>query len=266
MILDDIISHKKRVLSELKSGRGFEDAFNGLKARAEAAPKPRDFEGALAPREGAGAVRIIAEVKKASPSKGIIREDFDPLSIASAYEKNGAAAISVLTDEKYFQGSIEYLFIISAYADIPVLRKDFIVDEYQVYEARAAGADAVLLIAEALNAAQLLELLSLTTSLGMAALVEAHDEAQLKKAADVGARIIGINNRDLNTFKVDTDTTIRLVKKIPGDRVVVAESGINTHEDIEALRSAGVAAFLVGESLMRESDIGKKLRELRGLG
>ena len=215
----------------------------------------------------ASGVKIIAEVKKASPSKGVIKVDFDLVAIARAYADGGAAAISVLTEEKYFQGSRDYL---KAIADDlgencpPLLRKDFLVDPYQIYEARGYRADAVLLIAAILSPSDLVSLLDLAHRLGMSALVEAHTEAEVQAALDAGARIIGINNRDLKTFKVNLETTARLRPLIPSDRLVVSESGISTRADIVYLSQLGVNAALVGEALMTTPDIGQKLKELTG--
>ncbi len=211
-------------------------------------------------------VSIIAEVKKASPSKGLIREDFDALAIARIYDENSASALSVITDERFFQGSLEYLKSIRAVTKLPILRKDFIIDPYQIYESRVAGADAVLLIVAALTPKKLKEFLVITSSLGMDALVEVHNDAELEIAAGAEARIIGINNRDLNTFETDLNTTERLAMKIPPTTVIVSESGINTFVDIRMLKLCGVDGFLIGEALVREADIGKKLREFRGLG
>lgn len=231
---------------------------------AASAPPTRDFKGAVSVKGGPDAIRIIAEVKKASPSKGVIREAFDPLDIAKAYEANGACAVSVLTEEDYFQGSLEYLRLVRANVGLPVLRKDFIIGEYQVYEARAAGADALLLIAAILDDNKLSALIRLTEKLGMEALVEVHNEEELKAALFAGPRIIGVNNRDLKTFKVDIDTTKRLAPLVPKGLTVVSESGINTIEDIFSLKDSGVSAFLIGEALMRQRDVGKKLRSLCG--
>ncbi|MEK7851320.1 MAG: indole-3-glycerol phosphate synthase TrpC, partial [Deltaproteobacteria bacterium] len=200
-------------------------------------------------------------VKKASPSKGVIREDFDHLEIARTYERNGASALSVLTDRHFFQGSIDYLSEIRQMVSLPLLRKDFIFDEYQIFEARGYGADAVLLIAAVLDDKELCDFVKLSLDLGMAPLVEVHDETELERTLKTNAELIGINNRNLQTFKTDINTTVRLMNSIPEDKIVVSESGINTKEDMKLLKDAGVDAFLIGEALMRESDIGKKLRE-----
>ena len=226
---------------------------------AAAEPPPRDFLGAIRRSKD---IALIAEVKKASPSKGTIREDFDPVQIARCYQDNGAACISVLTDVPFFQGSLEYLAAVRKHVHVPLLRKDFVVDPYQVVEARAAGADAVLLIAECLPEARLNELLACVESQGMTALVELYEPANLERVVASGAALIGINNRDLTTFEVDLEHTIRMAREIPEDRHVVAESGIATADDVQRLRDAGIHAMLVGESLMRKNDIGLAVREL----
>ncbi|MBI5561036.1 MAG: indole-3-glycerol phosphate synthase TrpC [Deltaproteobacteria bacterium] len=256
-ILEEILEYKKRELFSIKGKRG---RIHALKERLDTLPPARDFAGAL---KGKG-VNIIAEVKKYSPSKGVLRENFDPVKIAKVYERNGACAISVLTDKKYFMGSLEYLSMVKEGVGVPVLRKDFIIDPYQVYESRLAGADAILLIAAALSKAVLKKLLKICESLGMCPLVEVRSEEELKEVVLTGAEVIGINNRDLNTFRVDIGTTIRLAKKIPGGRIIVSESGITSSSDIHALMEEGVDAFLVGEALLREEDIAGKMRELLG--
>ena len=207
---------------------------------------------------------MIAEVKKASPSRGLIRADFDPAEIAAAYEEAGASAISVLTDEKNFQGRLEYLEAVHRAVSLPVLQKDFIIDPYQVYEARAALADAILLIVAALCREELTEFMALAEELGMASLVEVHTSEELDVALEVGAKVIGINNRNLQTFETKLETTLELAPKIPSDRILVSESGIFTRADVERLMAAGVDAVLVGEALMREPDPGTKVRELLG--
>lgn len=229
----------------------------------ERMPPPRDFAAAL--RRGPGdPVRVIAEVKKASPSKGVIREDFDPAAIARAYADAGAAAISVLTDRDYFQGSLENLERVREAVDLPLLRKDFTIDPYQVYEARRHGADAVLLIAAVLDDGELKELLAVAGRLGLSALVEVHTAAELERALGAGARLVGINNRDLATFDTTLATTYELLKGIPDDVVRVSESGIRTRDEVRELEAAGLDAILVGESLMRRPDVGAALRELLG--
>jgi indole-3-glycerol phosphate synthase len=236
-------------------------SISELERAAAKAADPRDFLAAL---QGAPPMRLIAEVKKASPSKGIIRADFDPLKIAQAYAHAGAHCLSILTDEQYFQGSLAYLKAIRAEVDLPLLRKDFIIDELQVYEARAAGADAVLLIAECLTPERMLELYRLIRQLGMHALIELYDPANLDAVLATGTALIGVNNRDLHTFVVDLNHTLRLQQQIPPDRLLVAESGIGTRADVELLERAGVAAMLVGESLMRQPDIVAAVHSLLG--
>lgn len=257
MILDDIVRHKKVEVAEQRKDRSLAD----LQAAVKDAPPARDFTSALRRPSGAP-VRIIAEVKKASPSKGVIREDFHPLDIARAYETNGASAISVLTDQKYFQGDLRYLSEIRNFVALPLLRKDFIIDEYQILQSRAAGADAILLIVAILTSEELKRYKEIAEGLGLHCLVEVHDDRELDTALAAGARVIGVNNRDLKTFRVDTATTVRLASRTPKDVILVSESGIETAEDIRALAEAGVHAALIGESLMRSNDIGAKLREL----
>jgi len=259
MILDDIITIKRAELSAVREAL----PLRQLEALVKSAPETRGFARALACDTGTKN-RIIAEIKKASPSKGVIRHIFDPVVTAREYEHAGATAISVLTEERFFQGSLSYLRQVKTECGLPVLRKDFIIDPYQVYEARAFGADALLLIVAALDAGLLRELLALSDSLQLDALVEVHTRDELTIAIDTGARIIGINNRDLRTFTTDIATTIALCPAIPDDRIVVSESGINTADDIRRLKDAGVDAFLIGEALMREPSPGVKLKELIG--
>jgi len=209
-------------------------------------------------------MHLIAEVKKASPSAGIIREDFNPVKIALSYEANGASAISVLTDMKFFQGHISYLRDIRKKVSLPLLRKDFIIDEYQIYESAEAGADAALLISDLLSKEQLKKFMDIGRQLNMGFLVEVHSEEGVKKAIDAGCEIIGINNRDLHTFKVDIKTTPRLLRIIPEGKVIVSESGIREKKNILYLKSLGVNAVLAGETFMRSPDIGRKVRELIG--
>jgi indole-3-glycerol phosphate synthase len=235
-----------------------------LRRQVQDLPCPRDFRAVL---HGLGsetqrACHVIAEVKKASPSKGVIRPDFDPVAIARTYAANGAAALSVLTDAKYFQGQLSFLERISQAVPLPLLRKDFIIGAYQVYESRLALADAILLIVAALSTSQLEELLALTQDLGMAALVEVHTVEELERVLPLHPLLIGVNNRDLRTFHTDIHTTLQLLPLIPDDVVVVSESGINTGTDIARLWDKGVDAFLIGEVLMRAPDPGVKLREL----
>jgi indole-3-glycerol phosphate synthase len=232
-----------------------------LQKRIADMPPPRDFIGALlaAPRPA-----LIAEVKKASPSKGVIRVDFDPVEIARIYAANGAACLSVLTDEEYFEGKLSYLSEIRKTVELPLLRKDFLIDEYQLLESRVAGADAVLFIVAALRERDMEALLDATRALGMEALVEVHDAEELTEALRTSARLIGINNRDLHRFHTTLQTTVDLMPLVPGDRLIVSESGVNHHADVELLANAGVTAVLVGESLMRERDIAAKMHELLG--
>jgi len=234
-----------------------------LRSRLKDAPPVRDF---FAPLAAAGPIKLIAEVKKASPSKGVIRADFDPVAIARIYEAHGASCLSVLTDEQFFQGSLEYLRGVRHAVRIPVLRKDFILDSYQLLEARAAGADAVLLIAECLDDCNLRKLHNEALELGMTPLVEFYEPQNLDRVLAAGATLIGVNNRDLRSFAVDLSHTVRLRGKVPLDCVLVGESGIETRADVLRLQEAGVEAMLVGESLMREPDIGRAVDRLLGRG
>jgi len=257
MILDQIVADNRLELETRKDSFPLEE----LRRVALEQPLPLDFASALRGER----VQLIAEVKKASPSKGIIRSDFNPVEIAKTYAGNGAAAISILTEAKYFQGSLDHLRDIrEALGDkrLPLLRKDFICDPYQVYESRAYGADSLLLIVAILTPEKLEELFGLSHELGMDCLVEVHDEAELEIALNSGARVIGINNRDLSTFTVDLTTTKRLRPLIPQDRIVVSESGINNRADVEKLKKWGVDAVLVGESLMSATSIVTKMKEL----
>jgi indole-3-glycerol phosphate synthase len=253
-ILDKIVIDKKQAL-----GRSQKLApVSGLMERVARRPAPLDFAAAL---RGRG-VKLIAEVKKASPSRGLLRQDFDPVALARTYARHGAAAISVLTEEKYFQGSLEHLAAIRPAVKVPLLRKDFIFDEYQVIESAAYGADALLLIAAILEEGRLEKLLALSRSLGLACLVETHDEAELAKALLAGAVIVGINNRDLNTFRVNTDVTRRLRLLVPPENIVVSESGIRTREDMKKMRECKVDAVLVGEALVTAADVPAAMEEL----
>ncbi|MCE9565711.1 MAG: indole-3-glycerol phosphate synthase TrpC [Planctomycetes bacterium] len=256
-ILDRIVETKRREIATAKLAVTEKDLERQV---ANSAPT-RNFAEAI---RQPGWIMVIAEVKKASPSAGIIRTDFDPVAIAKTYQQHGAAAISVLTDTEYFQGNLSYLTAIHAAVDCPVLRKDFILERYQLLEARAAGADAVLLIAECLPGDQLATLHRQATALGLHTLIELHDADQLPRVLDSGGPILGINNRDLRTFTTRVEHTLELLPKIPADRTVVSESGITTHADLVRLGSAGARAVLVGESLMRSPDIGAALNALRG--
>lgn len=257
-ILDTIVATKRREIVEAR-GRVPEAA---LEARLALATPARDFRAAL---DRPGTVQVLAEVKKASPSAGVLRADFDPVAIARTYEQHGAAAVSVLTDAPFFQGSLEYLSAIRAAVALPLLRKDFILDRYQLLEARLAGADAVLLIAECLDALALPRLLRQTHELGMQALVELYDSDNLPRVLDSGAGLIGVNNRDLHRFVTRLEHTLELASRVPADRCLVSESGIRSRDDVLRLQAAGVRAVLVGEMLMRAPDIGAKLDELRGV-
>ncbi|MGI9457019.1 MAG: indole-3-glycerol phosphate synthase TrpC [Aeoliella sp.] len=256
-ILDKIVATKRAEIAAAKASRPVAE----LRRKVAAAPPVRDFFAALAVE---GPIKLIAEVKKASPSAGLIREDFDPVTIAQTYQQHGAACISVLTDEQYFQGHLSYLTAVREAVEIPVLRKDFILDEYQLLEARVAGADAVLLIAECLDAELLAQLHAAACDLGLSPLVELYEPENLDAVLASGAQIIGVNNRNLRTFEVDLTHTLAIRKQVPADRLLVGESGIKTHEDVETLKMAGVDAILVGESLMRQIDIGAAVDDLLG--
>jgi indole-3-glycerol phosphate synthase len=255
-ILDRIVAYKREEVAAAR--RRVPEAE--LEAGIAALPPARDFRAALEAGPGVG---IIAEVKKASPSAGVLRDDFDPVAIARTYEANGAACISVLTDGPSFQGRLEYLTQIRAAVTLPLLRKDFLLDRYQLLEARTAGADAVLLIAEILPGDALPRLLGQAQELGLQALVELYERDNLPRVLAAGARLVGVNNRDLRTFRTRLDHTLELAKEVPADVCLVSESGIRDAADVRRLREAGVRAILVGESLMRAADIGAKLRELR---
>ncbi|MDE2509245.1 MAG: indole-3-glycerol phosphate synthase TrpC [Planctomycetota bacterium] len=257
-ILDEIVASKRLEVATARKRMPLEE----LEAQAAVSPPARDFQAALA---GAPPIHLIAEIKRASPSAGIIRADFDPVGIARTYQAHGASCLSVLTDVGHFQGHLSFLARIRAAVAIPLLRKDFIIDEYQVVEARLAGADAVLLIAEILSDEDLRRLQARTRALGMCALVELHEEANLQRVLDSGASLVGINNRDLRHFETDLEHTLRLRDRIPREVLLVSESGIRTRGDIVCLEAAGVSAVLVGESLMRAANIGPAVDELIGL-
>jgi len=258
-ILNKIIARKREELETCITVKPLGD----VRRRAADMPATRGFESALRRSASTGKTAIIAEVKKGSPSKGIIRPDFDPLQIADIYEKNGATCLSVLTEEHFFLGHLDYLSSIHQAVNLPLLRKDFIFDTYQIHEARAAGADAILLIAAMLELPQLLEFISLARELSLDILLEVHDEFEMETALQTDCTLVGVNNRNLRTFVTDLNTTGRLARMMPPERMLVAESGIITGEDIRRLKADGATAFLIGESLMRESDIGAKLRELQ---
>ncbi|MCX7897702.1 MAG: indole-3-glycerol phosphate synthase TrpC [Rhodocyclaceae bacterium] len=257
-ILARILAAKREEVAAAKAI----EPLSALRAAAEECAPPRDFLGAMRSRIALGKPAVIAEIKKASPSKGVIRPDFRPSEIAADYERHGAACLSVLTDRPFFQGAPAYLQEARAACGLPVLRKDFIIDPYQVYEARALGADAILLIVAALTDAQMAELEAIAQELGLAVLVECHDAGEVARALRLTTPLIGINNRNLHTFEVDLATTLTLAPSIPKDRIVVAESGIFTRADVARLQDHGILAFLVGEAFMREPSPGEALARL----
>lgn len=254
-ILDEIVATKRTEIARAKGERPVAE----VRARLSDAPPLRNF---FAPLAAGGPIKLIAEVKKASPSAGLIRPDFDPVEIATTYQQHGASCISVLTDETYFQGHLDYLTRIRHAVDLPVLRKDFILDSYQLIEARAAGADAVLLIAECLDDCGLRRLFNEACELGLTPLVELYEPENLERVFDAGATLIGVNNRDLRTFTVDLEHTVRMRPLVPDQCVLVGESGIKTRADVQKLEDAGVDAILVGETLTREPDIGAAVEAL----
>jgi indole-3-glycerol phosphate synthase len=257
-ILDTIVASKREKINAARIRMPELE----LERRLNQAPRLRDFRAAL---ERPGEIQIIAEVKKSSPSAGVLRADFDPLAIAQIYEKHGAATVSILTDEPFFQGKLEYVAAIRQTVALPLLRKDFILDRYQLLEARAAGADAVLLIAEILPGKELRQLLQQANELGLQSLVEFHETNELQRVIDSGAELIGINNRNLRSFVTRLEHTLELLPRIPKGRCLVSESGIRTRQDVRRLEEAGVRAVLVGETLMRAADIGATLDDLRGV-
>ncbi len=259
-ILDKIVAVKREEVAAARAKVPLE----AMRADAESRVLTRDFVGALRQRIDAGRSAVIAEIKKASPSKGVLREDFHPADIAQSYAEHGAACLSVLTDRQFFQGRPDYLKQARASCDLPVLRKDFLVDPYQVYESRAMGADCILLIAACLGDAQMAELEAIAHSLDMAVLVEVHDAAELQRALRLKTPLVGINNRNLRTFEVTLDTTLGMLADVPVDRVLVTESGILGPADVKKMRDAGVSAFLVGEAFMRAPDPGEALARLFG--
>ena len=257
-ILARILATKAEEVATAKRARPLQE----VEALARAMPPPRDFEGALRARVQSGRPAVIAEIKKASPSRGVLRESFDPPAIAASYEAGGAACLSVLTDREYFRGAPEFLSAARDACSVPVLRKDFIVDPYQIAESRMLGADAILLIVAALDDEQLESLHARARSFDMATLVEVHDARELERAIALSARMIGINNRDLRTFETRLETTIELAPRVPNEALVVTESGILAPADVARLRARGVHAFLVGEAFMRAEDPGKALATL----
>ena len=259
-ILDKIVAVKRDEIAAAKAKRN----AASLRREAESLGGVRDFVGSLRDKIAAGRAGVIAEIKKASPSKGVLREHFVPAEIAATYERHGAACLSVLTDEQFFQGSPDYLRQARAACALPVLRKDFMVDGYQVDEARAMGADCILLIAACLDDAQMADLEAHAHALGMAVLVEVHDGAELDRALRLKTPLVGINNRNLRSFEVTLDTTLGLLAQVPGDRLLVTESGILQRPDVQRMRDADVHAFLVGEAFMRAADPGEALAALFG--
>lgn len=259
-ILNKIIAVKRQEVADALNRK----PLAAMRQDAESRVHTRDFVGALRAKIAAGKPAVIAEIKKASPSKGVLRSDFIPADIAQSYAEAGAACLSVLTDPQFFQGSIDYLKQARASCSLPVLRKDFIIDAYQIYESRVMGADCILLIAACLDDAQMKAFEALAMSLDMAVLVEVHDEAELARALMLKTPLIGINNRNLNTFEVSLDTTLSLMGKVPAERLLVTESGIMTPEDVKRLRDVNINAFLVGEAFMRADEPGEALVELFG--
>lgn len=259
-ILQRIIAIKAEELTVARAAR----PLPAVRAAAVAMPPPRDFIGALRAKVRAGRAGVVAEIKKASPSKGVLREHYDPAAIAASYEKHGAACLSVLTDAQFFQGNIDHLKQARAACSLPVLRKDFMIDPYQVYEARAAGADCILLIVAALDLSRMLDLEAVAQDAGMAVLVEAHDGVELDQALKLNTPLIGINNRNLRTFETRLDTTLNLLSRIPADRSVITESGILTPGDVKVMRDSKVDRFLVGEAFMRAPEPGIEFERLFG--
>lgn len=259
-ILDKIVAVKQEEVATAKSRKSLEL----VRADAESRVLTRDFVGALRAKVATGKPAVIAEVKKASPSKGVLREDFTPADIAQSYAEFGAACLSVLTDVQFFQGSVDFLKQARASCQLPVLRKDFMVDAYQIYESRCMGADAILLIAASLDDAQMRDFEAIARSLDMAVLVEVHDANELERALRLKTPLIGINNRNLKTFEVSLDTTLALRSQVPSDRILVTESGIHSREDVLRMGAAGVSAFLVGEAFMRAPEPGVALAALFG--
>ena len=259
-ILDKIVAVKHQEVAAAQKRK----PLDVVRADAESRVLTRDFVGALRAKIAAGLPAVIAEVKKASPSKGVLRAEFIPADIAQSYAEHGAACLSVLTDVQFFQGNVDYLKQARASCQLPVLRKDFMVDAYQIYESRAMGADAVLLIASCLDDAQMADFEAIARSLDMAVLVEVHDQAELERALRLKTPLMGINNRNLKTFEVSLDTTLALRALVPADRILVTESGIQTRDDVLRIGAAGVSAFLVGEAFMRAPEPGEALSALFG--
>jgi len=258
MIISRIIEEKKKAIEQAKSTLSLDEITKKLEGAHQ---RHHRFTKEISKEHH---INLIAEIKKASPSKGVLRKDFDPVKIACAYQMNGASALSILTEEKFFLGKLEYIKKVKEAVDLPILRKDFIIDPYQIYESAFYGAEAVLLIADILSEEELKGLYSLSRKVGLDTIVEVHNEEDLKKALLVDAKVIGINNRDLHSFNVDLGVTTRLIKAIPEGKIIVSESGIKSHEDVMFLKSIGTAAVLIGEAFMTTPDIGTKVRELMG--
>jgi indole-3-glycerol phosphate synthase len=257
-ILDKIVAVKREEVAAALAKK----SLGAVRADAESRVLTRDFEGAMRAKIAAGQAAVIAEIKKASPSKGVLRAEFIPADIAQSYAEYGAACLSVLTDKQFFQGSIDFLKQARASCDLPVLRKDFMIDIYQVYESRAMGADAILLIAACLDDAQMADMEAAARSLDMAVLVEVHNREELSRALKLKTRLVGINNRNLKTFEVSLQTTLDMLPDVPADRLLVTESGIQTADDVKRMRDAKVNAFLVGEAFMRANEPGEALAQL----
>jgi indole-3-glycerol phosphate synthase len=260
-ILNKILATKREEVAAAKSAKSLATLRAEAQALSGVAPA-RDFVGAIRAKLAAGEPAVIAEIKKASPSKGVLREDFRPAEIAESYQNHGAACLSVLTDRQFFQGTPEYLQAARRACSLPVLRKDFMIEPYQIYQSRALGADAILLIVAALSVTQMQEMEAIASGLGMAVLVEAHNGAEVDAALRLATPLVGINNRDLRTFEVDLETTLGQLARIPPGRIVVTESGILAGDDVRRLRDKGVGAFLVGEAFMRAADPGAELARL----
>ena len=262
--MSDILERIVAIKREEVTAAAKRKSLSVVRADAESRVLTRDFLGAMRAKVTAGHPAVIAEIKKASPSKGVLRSDFIPADIAQTYAEHGAACLSVLTDQQFFQGSIDYLKQARASCHLPVLRKDFVVDAYQVYESRACGADCILLIAACLDDAQMADFEAIARGLDMAVLVEVHDRAELQRALKLKTPLLGINNRNLKTFEVSLDTTLGMLNEVPAERLLVCESGIHTREDVLRMTAAGVHAFLVGEAFMRAPDPGVALADLFG--
>jgi indole-3-glycerol phosphate synthase len=257
-VLQRILAVKAEELARAKAAK----PLAAVRDEARLAAPARDFVGALRAKVAAGRPAVIAEVKKASPSRGVLREQFDPAAIAASYERHGAACLSVLTDEQFFQGALDHLKQARAACALPVLRKDFTIDPYQVFEARAAGADCILLIAAALEDSRMRDLETVAGEAGLAVLVEVHDAAEMERALKLRTPLLGVNNRNLRTFETKLETTLGLVDRVPTDRIIITESGILAREDVKRMRSGKVGCFLVGEAFMRAADPGAELGRL----